>query len=229
MAIFLKGTIGVAPFVGPMLTELISVTIPNQKADRLITFVEVLEFKLKHIQQDVLEQKLKTEEIADLFEDGFRLASRALTDERRHYIASFLKNGLSADVLTHIEKKSLLALLEQLNDVEVLILKYESLRGDKQREFWDLHETSLRYPRAVMGSSQEAADREAVNKNYRSHLAQLELLLPWYVKPKKGEIPEFDETTGRLKFQSYKITRLGMLLLHHIDLGETPSEETGGN
>jgi hypothetical protein len=47
-----------------------------------------------------------------------------------------------------------------------------------------------------------------------------DLLRPKYKKPKKGELPEFDEKTGTLKFSGYDVTSLGKLLLRYIDIAE---------
>ena len=43
----------------------------------------MLNAKVEHIDQDLLEQKMRTEEFADVFEDGAFQAARALTDERK--------------------------------------------------------------------------------------------------------------------------------------------------
>ena len=38
-----------------------------------------------------------------------------------------------------------------------------------------------------------------------------------FKKPKRGELPEFDEKTGMVKVGGYEITSLGRLLLRSID------------
>ncbi len=38
-----RGTFGTIPFVGPIAAEIIGHVIPNQRADRIVRFVELLE------------------------------------------------------------------------------------------------------------------------------------------------------------------------------------------
>ncbi|MEZ4615392.1 MAG: hypothetical protein R2867_07745 [Caldilineaceae bacterium] len=59
------------------------------------------------------------------------------------------------------------------------------------------------------GSSQEQVDQATVHKGYRQH--QLDLLRPRFKRPKKNEIPEFDENTGMMKASGYELTALGRL------------------
>jgi len=223
-ALLVKGTVGVIPLWGPMIAETLTAIIPNQKMDRVISFLSILEYKLKDIEGDVLKQKMQTEEFTDLLEDGFVQASRALSEERKQYIASMLKNGLSSEELDHLEKKTLLQILGQLNDAELIILKAESLPHDKIADFWKTHESSLDYNRPTFGCGQEVVDKAAVRNTFRQHLVQLGLLGPRYSKPKKGEMPEFDDRTGALKASSYSVTSLGDLLLRYVDLTSDPNK-----
>jgi hypothetical protein len=123
------------PMLGPILAEAITVSIPQQKLDRLIIFTQVSGDRVKYLESDLLVQNAKTEEFADLFEDALHQASRALSDERRRHIASLLTNSLTSDELAHIEQKKLLALLGELNDAEIQLLKFYALVGTEQREF----------------------------------------------------------------------------------------------
>jgi len=43
------------------------------------------------------------------------------------------------------------------------------------------------------------------------------LLKARFKKPKRGELPAFDDKTGMIKAQGYEITGLGRLLLRSID------------
>lgn len=70
-----------------------------------------------------------------------------------------------------------------------------------------------------MGSTQAELDKHAIYMSYTDHLVRLGLLRPRFRKPKKGELPEFDEKTGMLKASGYDVTPLGRLMLRYIDLG----------
>ena len=195
VATLVRGIIGVAPYVGPMLAEAITSVIPNQKLDRIITFIKVLNDQVKYIEEDVLKVKIQTEEFTDLLEDGLNQASRALTDDRKQYIAALLKNSLSKDELSHLGKKKLLSILNELNDVEIILLQYRSLMPWEEDQFWEQHESVVKAPFTSDESPQEDADAYALFASYEFKLKQL------------GLLNEDDRSSD-----------LGNLLLRYIDL-----------
>lgn len=221
VAILGKGLIGTIPFVGPLAAEIVGAIIPNQRIDRIETLLRLLESKITDEHKVKIQERLTEPECVDLIEDGFIQASRALSEERKEYIASILKNSLTDEALKHIEYKRLLSILGELNDLEVLILKsYCMHRGDpKYNEFFEKHEKALIPPRAHSGSSREEIDKYTVYKTHKIHLSSLGLLNQRFMKPKKGELPEFDEKSGMIKASGYEITSLGRLLLRSIDQG----------
>lgn len=171
--------------------------------------------------EDLLKQKLLTEEFADLFEDAVNQATRAMSDDRIEYIASLLKNGLSSDDLTHLDNKKLSAILGELNDAEILILKFHTLMGNRQREFAEQHGSIFAVQPATMGSGRDVIDRETIRATYYQNLTRLRLLMPRYQRVRKGEVPEFDERTGTVKSTGYETTSLGRLLLRRLDIAES--------
>jgi hypothetical protein len=205
------------PKIGPLLAEAISVSIPQQKLERLIIFTQVLGDRVKYLETDLLVQKAKTQEFADLFEDALHQASRALSDERRQHIASLLTNSLTSDELAHVEQKKLLALLDDLNDAEIQLLKYYSLQGTEQHEFTEQHSELFTPISRTFGTPQINLDKGALRDSYRNKLIEVGLLRPVFNKPAKGTVPEFDDNTGRLKSTSHTATPLGRLLLRYID------------
>lgn len=216
-AFFVKLFANCVPLIGSQLAEVFGAVIPNQKAERAARFIIILNDRLKYVEEDVLKLKMKTEEFTDLLEDGFIFASRALNDERRIYIANLLKNSLTSNELNHIEKKKLLSLLNDLNDAEVITLEYNSiLYPDQRKEFGERHESLFAPIIRAQRSPQENHDRGALRDSFRVKLIELNLLTPVYKSVKKGEVPEFDEKTGRLKSSSFRVTALGKLLLRYI-------------
>lgn len=217
-----KGLVGAIPFVGPLAAEIVGAIIPNQRIDRIESLLRILESKIAEDDRAKVEKRISEPESVDLMEDGFIQASRALSEVRKEYIASLLKNSLTNEDIKHIEYKRLLSILGELNDLEVLILKsHTMLHGDtpEHREFLEKHEESLNPPIAFLGSSQEEMDKHTIYQTHNTHLASLGLLEARFKIPKRGEIPEFDEKTGKLKAQDYNITDLGSLLLRNIDQG----------
>ncbi|MGB3680934.1 MAG: hypothetical protein WA990_00450 [Rubrobacteraceae bacterium] len=213
-------TLGYMPAIGPIVAELLRSVIPNQRHDRIADFLRILDDKLSSLEDDFLKEKMRTEEFIDLFEDGAYQAARALTNERKERIAALLKNSLTDEDLTHVQQKTLLSLLGELNDVELLLLKFEVLSTTDPmaaQEFFEKHEDALRTPLVFSGSPEEDADRHALHETYRNKLRRLGLLRATYKKPKKGQLPEFDEKTGMMKAGSNRATSLGRLLLRYVE------------
>ena len=220
-AIIGKGLLGAIPFVGPLAAEIVGAVIPNQRIDRIESLLKLLESKIPEEDRLKVEERFISSDSVDLIEDGFIQVSRALSENRKEYIASLLKNSLTDNDLKHIEYKRLLSILGELNDLEVLILKSKTVHrmDPKHNEFWKAHEDALTSPRAHMGSTLEEIDKHTIYQTHKSHLVNLGLLEAKFKKPKRGELPEFDDKTGMIKAQSYDITSLGRLLLRSIDQG----------
>jgi len=216
-----KGLLGAIPFIGPLAAEIVGAVIPNQRIDRIESLLKLLESKIPEEDRTKVEERIISPESVDLIEDSFIQASRALSEERKEYIASLLKNSLTDDDLKHIEYKRLMSILGELNDIEVLILKFQTLhRGHPEySEFLEAHKGALTTPFAHMGSTQEEIDKKTIYQTHKLHLANLGLLKARFKKPKRGEPPEFDDKTGMIKAQGYDITGLGRLLLRSIDQG----------
>src|SRR5947209_2504154 len=107
----LRSLASYVPKIGPILAQVIGIVIPNQKVDRLVAFVKVLGDRVKYLEEDTVKLQMETPEFTDLLEDSLIQASRALTDERRGYIASLLTNSITNENLAHLEEKKLLSLL----------------------------------------------------------------------------------------------------------------------
>lgn len=225
-AAIVRGVVGVAPLVGPLLSEAITATIPNQKIDRLIAFAKELDDRVRYLEGDTVKLRMKSEEFSDLLEDGLIQASRAMSHERRSYIATLLVNSITNEQLSHIEEKKLLSLLGELNDAEVLTLKYYSLRSNERRQFAALHEDLFKPVRRTFMSPQIDLDRAALHDSYRTKLIEVGLLDLEYKRVQKGALPDFDERTGRIKANGYKVTSLGKLLLRSIDQNPGNSQGT---
>lgn len=194
----LKAMAGAAPVVGSLVAELITVTIPDQKQDRIVAFLKVLADKVKFIEEDALRDKMKNEQFTDLLEDAIRAASRSTSPERREYLASLLKNSLTMDEVDHIGKKELLTILDALNDAEIVLLKYYSLHPDDRDAFRDKNYWVL------IADIRATPTNRALRKRYDDTL-------------RESGVVKTDSPTGI--FSSFKATDLGRLFLRYIDLG----------
>jgi hypothetical protein len=210
LAMLVKGLSGAVPFVGNMLAEVFGAVIPRQRLDRLVEFVRAFEQRVMQLElsQRALEERFVRPEFVDLFEDGASQAARALSQERREYIANLLAKGLSEEELNHARAKKLLRLLESLTDQEIVYLKYFSLadRGEDD-EFYEQHEALLEPRDTSWGASTEEIDLATLQEAYEQTLARFGLVQP-------GD---------------RSATWLGRLLLRYIDSDsakDTGEEET---
>ena len=199
----LKGVCGTLPIVGPSIAEIIGYVIPNQRIDRIASFLKALESKIDPEERAKVEARMLEEKSVDLMEDGFFQAARSLSEERIDHIASLLKNGLTGEDLEQSAYKRLLFILGELNDVEVIILKAYSMYGAEHREFSEKHRDILIREPLRFPASREKVDQDAIYKTYRANLVRLDLL----------------EIKAQQPSQSYEITSLGSLLLRSIDQG----------
>ncbi|MCI5162486.1 MAG: hypothetical protein D3917_10825 [Candidatus Electrothrix sp. AX5] len=225
-AIFGKGLFGAIPFVGPLVAEIIGTIIPNQRIDRIESLLRLLESKILEDDKEKVKQRIVSPEYVDLMEDGFWQAARALSEERKDYIASLLKNSLTDDELKYIEYKRLMSILGELNDFEILILKSMSMNrwGKEYNKFWKMHGHLLELPSLVLGeATEERIDKQAIYGAHTLHLTNLGLLKnkasgPIETKSRSMSIlAAFDQETKVIKAEDCDITRLGKLLLRSID------------
>lgn len=214
-----RAIVGAAPFVGSLLAEIAGAVIPNQRIDRIAKFAQALEDKLGDIDQVLVRTKLADENFTDLMEEGLRLAARAVSEERREHLTAVLANGIKAGDLDFLESKHVLRLLGELNDAEIVWLRFylvPTMGGDE--DFRGRHKEALEPVRATLASPQEVHDKEALQKSYRQHLVRLGLIEPIYEYNQSDERPEFDYFTSAQKVSRYEITTLGKLLLTRIGM-----------
>lgn len=216
-----------AGIVAPIVGEIISHVIPGQRADRIQRFLATLEAKLEELDQRLLEQEAQNERFVDVLEDGLHQAARALSQERLDYITSLIKNSLSEVDVAYTRTKWMLYLLGQLNDAEIILLKSHAFvsHSDEERQFYEKHQHILTTPAITFGAPEEDVDEQAVRRSYSDHMMRLGLLRHTYKRIKKDELPEFDPQTGMIKSKGVDITRLGRLLLRHIDQLPNPTYE----
>ncbi len=218
-AMVLRGVLGPIPLVGSMAAELIGSIVPNQRSDRIAKFCQVLEIRLASLEQDFVRQQLTNENFTDLFEEGLRQAAHSLSDERREYIANLIANSISLDNLEYIEARHLLRILGEVNDIEVIWLRfflYPMLKGDEA--FRRKHKAILEPVVATMTSTPEERDRAALQDSYIDRLTQLGLLEVVFKTDPKTRTPQYDAFTGGQRVERHSLSALGRLLLKYVGL-----------
>lgn len=217
-----KGTTGMVPFVGSLIAEVVGNIIPNQRVDRIVRFVELLEQRLGKFEEETLRRKLVDPQVVDILEDSFTQAARATTQKRLEHIANAVANGISAEDLDQAQVKRILWLLGQLTDEEIVILrsKLAQTTDDVHRdaEFREKHEQLLAPDVTHMGSSEDEFEEAALKASFHQHLFDLGLVRHRYRAPRRGELPEFDDKTGTIKPSGSDSTRLGRMLLRYLNL-----------
>jgi len=214
-----KSVVGIVPIAGSLLTELVGNLIPNQRIDRLSKYVKELDEKLLKIPVKRINSLLENEDFIDLVEEGFVQASRAITDERRKYIASIISNGITDETIQLTESKYLLKILSELNDIEILWLRYflvPTIGGDEA--FRQKHKNILQHIYVTIGADNETMTKAALQSSYKEHLERLELIDHKISIDHNTKMPEFDSFSGKPKKSYSTITILGRLLLKNIGL-----------
>jgi len=110
-----------------------------------------------------------------------------------------------------------------VDDKEIIILRsylYKTKSEEKYEEFLKEHESVLWQPMSFFDSEQEEIDKVTIYQAHEDHLERLNLISPKYSKLDKGEMPEFNQLTGKIKTQGNEITSLGNLLLRVADLND---------
>jgi hypothetical protein len=195
-----QASLGGVPGIGPIVAGLVTSVIPRQRLDRVADMVRILNDRVSDLEQDFVRERMLTPEFVDLLEESFRQAATSAF-VRREYIAALLKNSIMSDDLAHEEEKTLLSLLGELNDPELIFLGwYGSGRehiGQKSK-YYSRHEDVLRSPHISGLASDEDVREAALKEAYRDKLRRLGLASP--------------SMRGR-----DQITELGRLLLRQID------------
>ena len=214
----LRAALGMVPLAGSLLAEIAGYLIPRQRVERIADFAAKLEARVGHLEKAQISRVVTDEEFTDLTEEALRQASRATTDERRGYLANLLANSLTDEAISFAETKHLMRLLGELNDVEVVWLRFfavQTLHGDKA--FRDLHANVLQPKRAHIGSPMEDVGARALQESYSNHLLRLGLVQDRVHTGRDGK-PEFDRMTGGFKAAYRHTSTLGGLLLRQIGL-----------
>lgn len=216
-----KSVLGIVPIAGSLLSELVGNIIPNQRIDRLTKYVKELDEKLSKIPIEKLTPLLYNEDFVDLIEEGFVQASRAISEERRKYITSIVTSGITDKAIQFHESKYLLKTLQELNDIEIIWLRYylvPTMDGDK--EFRNKHKNILENIKTYIGVDSETLSKSAIQKSYKEHLERLELISHKIRFDRTKGVPEYDIFSGKPKTSYTEITTLGRLLLKQIGLIE---------
>lgn len=227
-AIIAKGSLGAIPVIGPIISEVVGALIPNQRIDRVEQMLKNIERKIILFEnKDIIINKFRENDKIAIFEEAITQATRTINNERINHLASIVKNSVVDIKYDYDRYQQVLKIINEISEVEVLILKYYSLPEyeDEWSEFRKKHEDIINKKPVHMQSQEEELLDSAYYDYNRNHLSRLNLLDIKYKTLKKNELPEFDQKTGTIKANGYKITRIGRELLRIIDEISLEGEE----
>jgi hypothetical protein len=117
-----KALLGSIPVAGPPVAAVIDEVMPVLRAYRMESFTGELGVRLEGVPGDVLRLRMQEPGRFDLLEDGLWQAARTSSHARHGHIANIVANGLKAEDAEELDRRHILRLLGELNDVEVLLL-----------------------------------------------------------------------------------------------------------
>ena len=214
----LKGAIGAIPVAGTLFSEIISAIIPNQRIDRLEDYVQRLNKHLEGVSEEIISLRAKEPDAIDVFEEGAIQSARAISNDRRDKIARLVAHGISGEERDRIEAKRLLNLLRQIDDDQLIMLCGYLHEYRNNSNFRDAHRKVTSLPRVSLDSTQEEVDRVSIQNLAKAQLESLGLLQSRYRLPKRGEMPELDAQTGKIKASSTDLTPIARTLLRRLGL-----------
>ncbi|TXR53973.1 hypothetical protein [Reinekea thalattae] len=216
-----RSVVGAIPVAGTVLNELLSMTIPNQRLDRVTDFIRQLE---QRIENSELETLKNNQYFIDLLEDSIQQSIKSLTNKRNEYLVTFLSLNKDIDQSDFSVKKKLLNTLEALTDKDIEILMsfrdigYHGTRNDNYIR------------QETIGTVRNYTDRERYKyelgqATWSAHINALEsykLIFPVH-KLQPEDDPDIiqdyiDPETGLAEIDQYKISELGKVLLIAIGL-----------
>lgn len=214
-----RAGLGLIPWLGPTLAELVSQFIPNQRIERIESYLRLLDKKLSTLSEQEQRDRTLTADAAELIEEGGFQAARAITDTRREQLASVVAFGLKGDEAERIEAKRILSLLREIDDDQIVFLCSHLRRYYQDEAFMKANDKLLYRGMAHTGLTQDEMDQSAIHELAKQQLVTLGLVRPTYHSAIYGrDTPEFDEKTGTLKSSGQEITPLGRLVLRRLGL-----------
>ncbi len=123
----LSGAVSAVPFVGGALAEIVNITIPNQRMDRVVKFVNELSIELKELGYEIEELKSKIDSkycYGAYITNCLRTISNEIYEEKINYYKKLCISGLTGDEknLKHCER--ILQILGELDFYEIQYLRY---------------------------------------------------------------------------------------------------------
>lgn len=225
--IALRSVVGIVPYVGPFLNELVSTFIPDEREKRIKDFESLIEQKLSALSEDYLNEISKRPVHLSLLEQGYKEAVEAVTQNRRVFISNLVSSGVRKEEINLELTSQLFRILRELTDSEVILLRYLSSADDNddiefKKMFSDIVE---RADISSVDDNPEAIMRNALRDNSILTLRRLNLIDSSLTSAGNRSNGNFMKPlgSGKIKYQSTNVTSLGMLFLEYLDMAPEKS------
>jgi hypothetical protein len=221
VALLVRSGLGVVPYTGTLLSELVVTIIPNQRVNRIVKFANILESRLSDNEKLLLDLQFKNEEFIGIIEELISQVAKSTSDERRKYLASIIAIGLSIKEIKQNETRRILSLLSELNDAEIIMLRFYLIRTiNSDKKFREKHKNIVACYEPALSASQKEKDRYAVVENYKEHLISLGLLKNEYNLVNETGLQEIDTFNNAPRITGRILTGMGRLFLRYIELAD---------
>lgn len=199
---------GAIPIIGPIVQLIISELIPNQRLERIESFLRLLADKVSEAE---LKSASADPKRLDVLEEGITQATRSLSEERQQYIATLVARGLAGESAESARARHFMRILSQIDDSQIVLLcsykpEYQRLGNDEVIDFFERHSNVIGpFSREIGGDPEEHA--RADNKD-----AMLEHLAAFGLLKVTGEDWQGNHV-------EYEITPQGQSFLDFVGLG----------
>lgn len=120
-----RSIIGIIPYAGPVLSEIICAIIPNQRLDRAIKFLKTIDNKVNELSQIIIEDQNRIR----LIETGLKASSNSNFEAKCEWIGNIVNNGLDEKIDISIADE-IIQIVEELNLEQIILLyHYCNYRG----------------------------------------------------------------------------------------------------
>ncbi len=212
-----NAALGEIPILGGALGELFSSVIPNQRIDRMVEFIKILNEKLTSQEQELLKSQILDENFSGLLQDVIESAIKTIGKERKNHLAKILQSGLTSNKEELMELRLITRILKEINDIEIIILKYHSiLTSNESSIFFQKNKNILESELLFVGASKEQEKQHFMYKGYLYHLVSLGLLdVNYEVKEESNRIS--DKSEFKINSKNHGITEFGKMIVELLN------------
>ena len=216
VAVIMKSVVSLVPYIGGPIAEVIGYVVPNQRLDRLTRFVKIIKEKVEDIDEKINKRSKQDPIFLDFFEDELTQVSRATTEERMNYLSNLLVNGIDSDEADLLAAKQLLRILGQLNDAEIIWLKYYYTDYAERKDFIEKNSALLQPIPRYMTMDKKDYRTSVIQESYKQRLEELHLVESKIRFDSETGLPKLNSPKIGFEKKSIEITPLGKQLIEII-------------